>query len=508
MNRGHAQLSLMFSFGLLLAACANPDVIEDDRRKHRGWWRHRGRGRSGGRGWTRRQHRRGRHRRSGGRRRSGRCGRSGGRGWTRRQRRHGRRRWSRGRGRSGRRGWTRRQRRRRRGGRGRTWRQRGHRRGGRGGTRWQRGHRHGRHRYGGYRRGGHRLGRAPAACAFANGLNAAWVNFANDVPNPNMTAFQTMFRNTQMAGGRIVRWWFHTNGTVTPGYNGSGMANPLSQAGDHRPDQPAQPGQHQRREAGDQLVVVRHVAGRPEHLDHAAQQQPQPADDGRQPTGVHRQRAHADGERGQGEPGPLLVGDLQRAGRHDNRSTAGPAINGGMEVDRMYIYRTINWLAAAIHTADPSARVTSGAWTFQVSSTRNFSGGGHFYSNSSLMAAGGKANGTMDFYEVHYYGANGAQFSPFLDGRNPDVLGADRQAAGDGRILRARHRRGREEQPLHAALRQRLQRRLGLAIHGRRPAGRLAVDAGSDAGGLQRAHDRSRQLPLAALMPTPATSRG
>ena len=70
----------------------------------------------------------------------------------------------------------------------------------------------------------------------------------------------------------------------------------------------------------------------------------------------------------------------------------------------MYIYRTINWLAAAIHTADPAARVTSGAWTFQVSSTRNFSGGGHFYSNSSLMAAGGKANGTVDFYEVHYYG--------------------------------------------------------------------------------------------------------
>ena len=25
-----------------------------------------------------------------------------------------------------------------------------------------------------------------------------------------------------------MRWWFHTNGTVTPGYNGSGMANPLS----------------------------------------------------------------------------------------------------------------------------------------------------------------------------------------------------------------------------------------------------------------------------------------
>jgi hypothetical protein len=29
----------------------------------------------------------------------------------------------------------------------------------------------------------------------------------------------------------------------------------------------------------------------------------------------------------------------------------------------------------------------------------------------------------MDFYEVHYYAANGAQFSPFLDGRNPSYWG-------------------------------------------------------------------------------------
>ena len=28
------------------------------------------------------------------------------------------------------------------------------------------------------------------------------------------------FKNTYAAGGRVIRWWFHTNGTVTPGYGG------------------------------------------------------------------------------------------------------------------------------------------------------------------------------------------------------------------------------------------------------------------------------------------------
>jgi hypothetical protein len=262
----------------------------------------------------------------------------------------------------------------------------------------------------------------PAACAFANGLNAAWVNFANDVPNPNTAAFTTIFRNTQMAGGRIVRWWFHANGTVTPGYNSSGMANPLSPTA---------------------------ITGLTDLLDLA------------NTNGVKLVISLWSFDMLQGGQNitttlrnnnrNLLMMDANRQAYIDNVLTpmvnavkGNPGLysweifnepegmtsehgwtgdNGGMEVDRMYIYRTINWLTAAIHTADPQARVTSGAWTFQVSSTRNFSGGGHFYSNSSLVDAGGKANGTMDFYEVHYYAANGSQFSPFLDGRTPTYWG-------------------------------------------------------------------------------------
>jgi hypothetical protein len=81
-------------------------------------------------------------------------------------------------------------------------------------------------------------------------------------------------------------------------------------------------------------------------------------------------------------------------------------------VAESYIQRTVNWLAAAIHTADPRALVTNGSVTFQYSSTAP--GMNNLYSDAALQAAGGKANGTLDFYEVHYYESNGTQYSCFL----------------------------------------------------------------------------------------------
>src|SRR3569833_3332210 len=67
-------------------------------------------------------------------------------------------------------------------------------------------------------------------CSFASGVNVAWVQFAGDVPNPNHNTFNTLFKNVHDAGGRVIRWWFHTNGTVTPGYDSSGLAVKLPQS--------------------------------------------------------------------------------------------------------------------------------------------------------------------------------------------------------------------------------------------------------------------------------------
>jgi hypothetical protein len=55
--------------------------------------------------------------------------------------------------------------------------------------------------------------------------------------------------------------------------------------------------------------------------------------------------------------------------------------------------------------------VTSAAVDFDYCSGR--SGQHNYYSDSALQAAGTKQNGTLDFYEVHYYTANGAGNSCF-----------------------------------------------------------------------------------------------
>ena len=73
-------------------------------------------------------------------------------------------------------------------------------------------------------------GTTTGICNYASGLNVAWVNFANDVPNPDIATFTTIFKNTYAAGGRVIRWWFHTNGTVTPGYQSNGMVQDLPQS--------------------------------------------------------------------------------------------------------------------------------------------------------------------------------------------------------------------------------------------------------------------------------------
>ena len=248
-------------------------------------------------------------------------------------------------------------------------------------------------------------------CNFASGLNVAWVRFANDVPNPNIAAFQTLFRNTFAAGGRVVRWWLHTNGTVTPGYDANGNANPISQASI---------------DGIKSVLGAANAAGVAINMSLWSFDMLQGGENISTTLRTNNQN--------------LLTVDANRQAYIDNvltpmvaalKGTPGlysyeifnepegmttqngwtVAATGGTRVDQMYIQKSVNWFAAAIHAADPSARVTSAAWTFKVCSTAT--GLTNAYADTALQNAGGKMNGTLDFYEVHYYALNGVQYSPF-----------------------------------------------------------------------------------------------
>ena len=242
-------------------------------------------------------------------------------------------------------------------------------------------------------------------CGFASGVNVAWVQFAGDVPNPNLDAFNMLFKNVHDAGGRVIRWWFHTNGTVTPGYDSNDMAVKLPQS---------------------------HVDGVKAILN-AASMNGVAVNISLWSFDMMQDNAGATYTKNQ----KLLEVDANRQAYIDNYLTPlVTALKGtpglysyeifnepeGMSekgwathrTTQAFINKTVNWLAAAIHDADPATPVTNGAQTFDYCSA--VSGKTNYYSDSSLRGAGGKQNGTLDFYEVHYYTANGVSNSPF---KNP-----------------------------------------------------------------------------------------
>lgn len=71
-----------------------------------------------------------------------------------------------------------------------------------------------------------------------------------------------------------------------------------------------------------------------------------------------------------------------------------------------------NRVASAIHSVSSSIKVTVGSWSYIASS--NIHGNTNIWSDASLIAAGGKSNGVLDYYQIHYYNWAYPDNSPFL----------------------------------------------------------------------------------------------
>ena len=231
-----------------------------------------------------------------------------------------------------------------------------------------------------------------AICNFASGLNIAWVNFANDVPNPDtgdvQHDLQEHARRRRARDPLVVPHQRHQDA----GLRRRGLAVKLPQS---------------------------HIDGVKAILSAANS------------NGVSVNISLWSFDMLQMNAGntyvqnqALLENDANRQAYIDNYLT--PLVNAIKGTPGLYsweifnepegmgpkgwathkttqaaIQKTVNWLAAAIHTADPAARVTNGSQTFDYCSA--VSGKSNWYSDSALRAAGGKQNGTLDFYEVHYY---------------------------------------------------------------------------------------------------------
>ena len=247
--------------------------------------------------------------------------------------------------------------------------------------------------------GGAGAGTGP--CDFASGLNVAWVNFARDVPNPNLETFKTIFQNAHDAGGRVVRWWFHTNGTVTPGYNADGTVRMIQQS--HIDGVKA-------------ILAAANSAGVAVNISLWSFDMAQ--DNAGAAAANNKNLMTQDSVRQsyidnyltplvtalKGTPG---LYSYEIFNEPEGMSTTGWATQ--WKIDISYIQKAVNQWSAAIHAADPTVLVTNGSQTMDYR-TR--------YTDAALTAAGGEPSGTLDFYQVHFYPSNGQGNNVFANDRS------------------------------------------------------------------------------------------
>jgi hypothetical protein len=247
-------------------------------------------------------------------------------------------------------------------------------------------------------------------------VNVAWFTYAGDIPSPDMTKFNKLYTDNAAVGGRIVRWWFHTNGAKTPTYDSTGLTAKISDAtiGDVKKILDAAA-------AAGQAVVVSLWSFNMMKSDQVSATILQNNKDLLQKDA--NRKAYVDNvitplvTALKGHPGLYAWEAFNEPEGMINDGPNTSPWTGSNYVSIKDIQKCVNWFAAGVHDADPSALVTNGAWTFLANT--DVDGHKNYYSDSELKTVGGKSNGTLDFYQVHYYdnwgsvgGANSV--SPFV----------------------------------------------------------------------------------------------
>tara|TARA_R110002073_G_scaffold279026_1_gene442835 strand:+ start:75005 stop:77668 length:2664 start_codon:yes stop_codon:yes gene_type:complete len=270
---------------------------------------------------------------------------------------------------------------------------------------------------------------------FLSGSNIAWADFASDVGrfnvyNPSVLyepyydTFNTYFSQIKAAGGNSVRWWLHTDASYTPQIEYSGNVTGLSAA-------------YTNQEITDQVRKILDLAwsngvymtislfsfdilsspndrngtsinfiGNQNFLESPANVQSY-IDNALTPM-VLALKDHP----------ALFSWEIFNEPEGMSSEFGWTGNQGGAFTTMSTIQMVVNKLAGAIHDADPDALVTNGAWSMLVNTDidLNFSYAEeyqkNYYSDSELIAAGGATNGTLDFYQVHYYDWQHENISP------------------------------------------------------------------------------------------------
>jgi len=295
---------------------------------------------------------------------------------------------------------------------------------------------------------------------FLSGANLAWLSFANDLGRGfrDSTTFGDILLQMHDHGGNALRWWLHTNGTVTPAFHDTGLV--IGPGASTIQDLKKALDIAWEREIGLKLCLWSFDMLRSSNSEVVKNRNRKLL------TDTTYTRAYINN---------CLIPMVDSLKRHPAiiaweifNEPEGMSDEFGwpdiQHVPMSAIQRFVNLCAGAIHRADSTALVTNGTWSFKA--LTNVSEGAlskvapasspltaaelqraaallkqkygsslttdeiilhvqrvaalanhNYYSDSELIAAGGDADGILNFFSVHYYAginpSNPASISPF-----------------------------------------------------------------------------------------------
>jgi len=234
---------------------------------------------------------------------------------------------------------------------------------------------------------------------FVSGMNLAWKNFANDVGDTPLDTvyFDKAMKDIADSGGNCIRVWLSTNGTNDPKYNSQGLVSG--------------PGSQTIPNIKKMLKLAKkhNILLMPVLLTHNWVQ------NSINSTILENNKKMLKTEEGLkayidnylkpvvteiGNDPNLICWEIYNEPEGMVMGWSSPANT----ITEAEVKRSVNWIASAIKDAVPEVLVSNGAASI-----------GHlsWYKDDVLKSAGGKENGTLDFYMAHYYGWNGTSNSPF-----------------------------------------------------------------------------------------------
>ncbi|MBW1296125.1 T9SS type A sorting domain-containing protein [Aquimarina litoralis] len=253
---------------------------------------------------------------------------------------------------------------------------------------------------------------------FVNGINIAWVSFGKDVGkdpefgteyHPDLDTFGLVMDKVANAGGNVLRWWYHTNGSTNPVYD------------------------EQQKVTNNPTFFHEDVI---KILDLAASKGLQiqiclwsfdMLKDQWNVDAVANKKLLTEDEYFKAYLDNSLIPLVQAVGEHPGlyaweifNEAEGMTTEFGShwpgfveKVSIVDIQKFINKAATAIRGVAPNVKITNGALGFLTSLNDADNGYQNYYSDQKLEDIGGESNGYLDFYNIHYYNWAGENGSPF-----------------------------------------------------------------------------------------------